>query len=465
MNLPTVKILSPASIAFASLLTCTLTCTAASRVEVDHNAEATDLTFHSLPSPAANDAAQGLLFEVVDGQLDPNGGSPAVLTDGRIPENQDHPRANLFFQAGTDGGRLHLDLGRNVDIAAIHTYSWHANTRAPQVYTVYAAAADAANLNPSPKRGTDPTSCGWVRLASVNTVPPPVRQPGGAHAVRISSKSENTLGSFRHLLFDVLPTETRDPFGNTFLSEIDIVEVGGPKLKPADTGRGEVIQIPFEAESGKYRFVIDATDAPDLADWSKEKLQPVIQEWYPKLVTMLPSDGYAAPSEVQLRFRSDMGGTPASAGGNRVNLNTQWFRGELNREARGSVVHELVHVVQSYGRARRSNPNATRTPGWLVEGIADYIRWFLYEPETKGAAITRRNLNRARHDASYRITGNFLDWVTRTHDANIVTKLNAAAREGRYSEDLWEDYTGMSLTDLGAAWRDALEAGLQEGSN
>jgi hypothetical protein len=434
-------------------------------VEVDHQTDATDFTFPSLPSPAANDAAQGLLFEVVDGQLDPNGGGLAVLTDGRIPDNQDHPRANLFFQAGTDGGRLHLDLGRNVNTAAIHTYSWHANTRAPQVYTVYTATAEAANFNPSPKRGTDPTSCGWLRLASVNTVPPPVREPGGAHAVRIAPQSGESLGIFRHLLFDVLPTETRDPFGNTFISEIDIVEVGGPELQPADTGRGELIQIHFDADSGKYRFVIDATDAPDLADWAKDKLQPVIQEWYPKLVTLLPSDGYAAPAEVQLRFRSDMGGTPASAGGNRVNLNTQWFRGELNREARGSVVHELVHVVQSYGRARRSNPNATRTPGWLVEGIADYIRWFLYEPETKGAEITRRNLNRARHDASYRITGNFLDWVTRNHDANIVTKLNAAAREGRYSESLWQDHTGMSLTDLGTAWRNALEAGLQDGSN
>src|SRR4029450_5545687 len=59
----------------------------------------------------------------------------------------------------------------------------------------------------------------------------------------------------------------------------------------------------------------------------------------------------------------------------------------------------------------------------------DYFRWFLYEPEAKGAEITERNLARAKYDASYRITGNFLNWVTQRHDREIVRKLNAAARE------------------------------------
>ncbi|HSQ79505.1 MAG TPA: aminopeptidase P N-terminal domain-containing protein, partial [Candidatus Bathyarchaeia archaeon] len=40
----------------------------------------------------------------------------------------------------------------------------------------------------------------------------------------------------------------------------------------------------------------------------------------------------------------------------------------LKGGAKGSVVHELAHVVQNYGVARRTNPSATRTPGWVVEG-------------------------------------------------------------------------------------------------
>jgi hypothetical protein len=194
--------------------------------------------------------------------------------------------------------------------------------------------------------------------------------------------------------------------------------------------------------------------------WADAKLRPVVQEWYPKLVAMLPSEGFEAATNVTLRFRNDMGRTPASASRGRINMNSGWFRRELTREALGSVVHEMVHVVQNYGRARRLNPQAARTPGWLVEGIPDYIRWFLYEPETKGAEITERNLARAKYDASYRITGNFLNWVTQRYDRELVRKLNAAAREGKYAEQLWKDWTGKALQELGAAWRQEHEARL-----
>jgi len=143
-------------------------------------------------------------------------------------------------------------------------------------------------------------------------------------------------------------------------------------------------------------------------------------------------------------------------------MNSGWFRKELTREAIGSVVHEMVHVVQSYGGARRQNPQAVRTPNWLVEGIPDYIRWFLYEPETKGAEITARNLARAKYDASYRLTGNFLNWVTQRYDREIVRKLNVAAREGKYAETLWKDWTGKTLQELGEEWRRGHEERLKK---
>src|ERR1051325_8098064 len=85
----------------------------------------------------------------------------------------------------------------------------------------------------------------------------------------------------------------------------------------------------------------------------------------------------------------------------------------------------MVHVVQNYARVPRGDTNAMRMPGWLVEGIPDYIRWFLYEPETKGAEITARGLARIKeknpyvYDASYRVTGNFFNWVTTNYDTNI----------------------------------------------
>ena len=147
-----------------------------------------------------------------------------------------------------------------------------------------------------------------------------------------------------------------------------------------------------------------------------------------------------------------MGNIPASATGASVNLNVRWFRGERDREALGSVVHEMVHVVQNYWRPRRDRTFAP-TPGWLTEGIPDYIRWFLFEPQSKGAEITKGNLASAKYDGSYRVSGNFLDWVTRTYDKEIVRKLNAAAREGKYTEELWNELTGKTVKELGDEWK------------
>jgi Peptidase of plants and bacteria len=131
--------------------------------------------------------------------------------------------------------------------------------------------------------------------------------------------------------------------------------------------------------------------------------------------------------------------------GEDVSCNIAWFRRNLQGEAAGAVVHEMVHVVQQY---KRSNP------GWLVEGIADYIRWFNYEPQKHGADI--HNPANARYDGSYRVTANFLDWVTENYDKDIVPKLNAAMRKGEYREELWQQRTGKSAAELGAEWKASL---------
>lgn len=61
--------------------------------------------------------------------------------------------------------------------------------------------------------------------------------------------------------------------------------------------------------------------------------------------------------------------------------------------------HELCHVIQSY-------PNYKA--GWLVEGIADYVRFFQFEPETK---IAPPDPKKSKYTDSYRTTAAFLDYV------------------------------------------------------
>jgi hypothetical protein len=113
------------------------------KVTAEHNANdkaSAAFKFKSIPPPSRKDAANGKTCVIVEGERDENGGDVEKLTDGKVPQEEDAPTENFFFSAGTAGGRLGLDLEKDVEIKEINTYSWHPNTRGPQVYKLYAAA-------------------------------------------------------------------------------------------------------------------------------------------------------------------------------------------------------------------------------------------------------------------------------------------------------------------------------------
>ena len=204
---------------------------------------------------------------------------------------------------------------------------------------------------------------------------------------------------------------------------------------------------------GGYRFTIETTDAPDLTEWARKELIPVVQKWYPMIVGMLPGENFTAPRTFSIHFVNSYKGVAATMG-NRIECNPAWYRKELKREALGSVVHELVHVVQQY----RGQRGGKRPPGWLIEGIPDYIRWYLYEPESKGAHIPPSRAAGAKHDASYRVSANFLNWVIASYDNGLIKALNATMREGRYDDAIWKTRTTHTLEELAAEWKTSLQA-------
>jgi hypothetical protein len=453
------KFLTPTWTAAACLGLAVLSLPAEIRVLVDHHdtdAANAEFQFPRVRRPARSDAAATATFTLVDGRGDPNGGNLDALHDGRTPAEADEPEANFFFNAGSDGGRLLVDLGKAIAVQQVDSYSWHPGGRGPQVYALYASLGSAAGFNARPPRGTDPATCGWQRLAQVDTRPT-AGSGGGQYAVSIAD-TNGLVGTYRYLLFDVARTDRSDPFGHTFYSEIDVWDRDAPAV--VETPVAAAAPETFPAGDGKYEITLNTTAAPELADWARKELMPVVQDWYPRLVALLPSEGFTAPNRVTIAFRTGMGGTPASTSGNRINCNRDWFQRELKGEAIGAVVHELVHVVQQYGRAPRGNPGATRAPGWLTEGLADYLRWYLYEPQSRGAEISRSRLAAARYDGSYRITANFLNWATGKYDRDLVPQLNAAIRRGAYSEDLWKQRTGLTAPELGDEWHRSLEAKL-----
>jgi len=208
------------------------------KVTIDHNAgkaATSAFKFKNVPSPVKDNAAAKATLKLVVGRADGNSAGLQALTDGVLPENDDDPSSNFFFNAGSDGGRFLLDLGTSLEIAQVNTYSWHANTRGPQVYNLFASDGTDATFNPAPDSHTDPASCGWRLIATVDTRP--AHGPnGGQYGVSVSDTG-GKLGKFRYLLFDSIPTEYDDPWGNTFFSEVNVI-TQGQSLQSA-TGKTE----------------------------------------------------------------------------------------------------------------------------------------------------------------------------------------------------------------------------------
>jgi hypothetical protein len=197
--------------------------------------------------------------------------------------------------------------------------------------------------------------------------------------------------------------------------------VGDDKVKPA-----------------AVKVIVDVKEVPELAPWADEA-KMLVEKWHPLIAGLLQSDGFTPPSEVKLVFKKDMKGV-ASTSGTTISIAATWVK--QHPDDYGMVVHELTHVVQAYPRP---------DPGWLVEGIADYVRFFHFEPKAK---LDRIDPARQSYRDGYRGTAMFLAWIERTHDKAIIRKLNGALRKSEYRYDLFKKRTGKSLDRL---WADFLE--------
>ncbi len=184
-------------------------------------------------------------------------------------------------------------------------------------------------------------------------------------------------------------------------------------------------------------FVVDVSDAPEMKAWA-EKAAQICVEQYPMLNEELKSEGFRPERLITLTLKKDYDGV-AFASGNRIVGSVKYF--SSHKDDFGAMVHETAHVVQRY----RGRGN----PGWLVEGIADYVRFIKYEPQS----LRPIRRDRAKYDASYRTTAAFLDYVAERYDKNLVLKLNEAMRNGKYKEELFKEITGKTVQELGEEWK------------
>jgi hypothetical protein len=218
------------------------------------------------------------------------------------------------------------------------------------------------------------------------------------------------------------------------------------RVKPGETKHPLVIRE-FAVESDppvatfKYPVeVVPSSEDPEMTAWIT-KAAKICEHEYDMINEELKSDGYKPMTKFPMALRNNYNGVAATGGG-RVNGSVKFFHD--HPDDFGAMVHETVHIVQRY----RGRGN----PGWLVEGVADYVRFFKYEP----GKIGRIGQN-WKYDGAYRQTAHFLNYVSEKYDKDLVRKLNAAMREGSYQEELWKLYTKKDVKELGAEWKETLK--------
>jgi acetyl esterase/lipase len=191
----------------------------------------------------------------------------------------------------------------------------------------------------------------------------------------------------------------------------------------------------------KLAVTVNSDEAPDLKEWG-EKAKALCEEWYPRLLKEYPSEGFKPRESLTIVFEKTMK-VPATTGGGKMSVNAEYVRSHPGDV--GMVIHELFHVVQSYPRQKADM-------GWLTEGIADYVRFWEFEPQTHQRQI---NKEKASYRNSYRVTAAFLGWVE-SKTPGSVAKLNAQLRKGGRDETVFKDVVG---TDVDELWKGFVEAG------
>jgi predicted alpha-1,2-mannosidase len=170
-------------------------------------------------------------------------------------------------------------------------------------------------------------------------------------------------------------------------------------------------------------------------DEYKKRFVDAYFKQYPKLAAKYNA---GSPRAVKFIIDKNYDGVAATYDGNTIVYNPAWF--EKNPEDLDVITHELMHVVQNYG--------GNNVPGWVTEGVADYVRATEGINNVNGKWTMPDLAPKHNYYDAYRITARFLVWITQHYQKDFVVKLNEAARTKKYTTDFWKDTTGKTVEEL-----------------
>jgi hypothetical protein len=128
----------------------------------------------------------------------------------------------------------------------------------------------------------------------------------------------------------------------------------------------------------------------------------------------------------------------AAASGGVIKVNPEWMI--KNPEDLDVVTHEAMHIVQNY-------PGGAG-PGWITEGVADYVRYKLGVNNAAGNWSLPELSEKHHYTNAYRVTARFFVWIEKNYNRKLVKKLDHAMRTKTYTKDFWKKETGKTVDEL-----------------
>lgn len=191
------------------------------------------------------------------------------------------------------------------------------------------------------------------------------------------------------------------------------------------------------------KIMVDVSDAPDARAFA-DNSRTLIQQWFPLVCQFLATANFKPPKTITLTFKNEQSAPAYTTGwgtnGAKISVSDKWIA--AHPDDYGMVIHEMTHVIQSYPNKQYGEA------GWLVEGIADYIRFYRYEPDVPRRNVEPRTPQKASYRDSYRTTAAFLAFVSNKYNRALVADLDRALRAGKYSDALFEQETGKTADAL-----------------
>jgi hypothetical protein len=205
----------------------------------------------------------------------------------------------------------------------------------------------------------------------------------------------------------------------------------------ADAGFGRAQSSPLLTFA--YGQHLDSAQRKALEAWSG-LLARLADGWWRTITTRLASPGFTPADQITIDFDEiHIPGAPALTHGSVIEVDARGLLARLrDPDALAMIAHEMVHVAQRYPHA----------PGWLVEGIADYMRYYVLIPDDPSRAFQAKGAT--WHDG-YQASAGFLDWAEQGHPGTI-TRINAALRAGEDGEALLRETVGQPLPQAWAAY-------------